>query len=673
MSQRSKNQKEVNTKLIELNEKYIPDNNIILNTSPPRVGKTINTIIYHFENDIPAIVFVDGEDQANDIKADLQEILKSDLGFLHYWQPKGELCHIFQNKKEIIEKHGEEFFDTISFKYENGIGICDKCEYKMPYQWDIQKDTSMRYDILIMNKDNIKTPLIKDSHFYTYIKLFYKYNIDEDEEISRTIIYDEKLEKLYIEKFKELEDHEIDLLNKIISLTNHSIDVIVYNNWDLVEKIEIVKEILENRPTNAKILKEIDFNFKKFGELDPKIYLEILFNKLKINNMIYDYLEDKPALPIKNGKINLDFFTYEELYIDILFERIDKHKIILLDATPLQPIVEKIKTMDGFTEIKLDLDIFDKKSSLLRISRNGKFLKNSRSDIKDKCKEAKINNILEYKAYTPIIDTNRYIKEFKELENIKFGVVSYQSRELENTPGNVDEINVLKTLKEKLPDIYTLYFGNTRGRSELNNCDILYISGTDRHPPPSKYNIYRYLGGNKTFYDLKRKEGGVSQLTFNDELFNQIINHQIDSEMEQVIFRNMPHMKKRLTIIEGHLPKHLTKYFKKIAKINMHKYTQENLFPNIIKHFLKTIYLNKSFDFEEVNRLTDLSFKTEEEIKKEISNIEKQEYRDKVLKIAKKYLSPKYKKKYGCVPKGIFDYLNKNHTHLMNKAKIKSL
>lgn len=62
MSQRSKNQEEVNSKLMELNEKYIPDYDIILNTSPPRAGKTFNTIKYHIDNKIPAIVFIDGEE-----------------------------------------------------------------------------------------------------------------------------------------------------------------------------------------------------------------------------------------------------------------------------------------------------------------------------------------------------------------------------------------------------------------------------------------------------------------------------------------------------------------------------------------------------------------------------------------------------------------------------------
>lgn len=591
------------------------------------------------------------------------------MDFLHYWEPKGDLCYILQNEKEITRKHGKEFFETISFKHEKGIGICDKCEYKMPCQWDLQKDTAMGYDILLMNKDNIKTPLIKDSHFYTYLKLFYKYDIYEDVETPRTIIYDEKLEKLHIEKFNELEDSEIDLLNKILKLIDPSINTILDDDWDIAEKIDFIDAVLENKPTNSKILKDINFNFNVFGKLDPEIYLKILFNKLRINKEIHDYLEDKPPLPFKNKKVDLDFFTYEKLYIDILFERKDKHKIILLDATPLKTIVDTIKDMEGFKEIELDLDIFNKESSLLRICRNGKPVNTSRSLITDRVKEDNIKDIFNDKAYTPVIETNQYIKEFKQSKDIKFGVVSYQFLDLDYQGGPV---YILDELKEKIGDVHTLYFGNTRGRSELNKCDILHIVGTDRHPPPSQYNLYRYLGGNKSYYDLKKKKG-YTKLTFNDKLFNEILDHQIESEMEQVIFRNMPHMNKRLTILEGYFPEHLRGYFKKVAKINLHEYSQKNLFPKVIKHFLKATYLGKPFDFEEVNKLCDISFKSEKKAENIIKKNQEKEYQEKVLKLAKKYMSKRYQNKYGCKLKGIFHYLNRKYGSWMKYAELESL
>lgn len=42
---------------------------------------------------------------------------------------------------------------------------------------------------------------------------------------------------------------------------------------------------------------------------------------------------------------------------------------------------------------------------------------------------------------------------------------------------------------------------------------------------------------------------------------DNLVKHQRDSAMEQIIFRNMPHMEKRLIIIEGYLPKKLRKIF----------------------------------------------------------------------------------------------------------------
>ncbi len=676
MSQRTKNQEKVNSKLMELNEKFIPEYDVILNTAPPRTGKTINTILYHVDNDIPVIVFVDNKNQAEDIMADLGEI-DDYFKAPYYWQSKKDLCYILNNKKEIIKEEGKKFFDLTEFKYNNGINICKNCKYYDNCKWQDQRVSLLGNNLILMNKKNIVTAIVDNPNENEHLKIFHKHDasIDTDGE-PRNIVYDEKLEKLHKINFKKLTPNERKLLNKIIKLKEPLADVTIVDNQDFIHHIKFIKNIFRDGETYTySFFKRLDFDFSLFGEFDYKIYFEIFLNKIKDNIEIYDYLDEKPApLPEKGNWCNLNYFTYEKLYIDILFERMSDHKIILLDATPLKPIVEKIKEKKGFKNIKLDDDLLDNDSSLLRILRGGKTVNASRSTLQDRYLDDDLDDILDDVSYTPVIETSQYVQEFKKLKNVDWGVVSYQSLEIE---GIEDPIPIMALLKKRLENILTLPFGNIRGRSELNDCDILYIVGTDRHPSPSKYNLYRYLDGDKSFYELKKLKGGYSRLTFNDERFNEIINHQINSEMEQVIFRNMPHIEKRLTILEGYLPEHMNKYFKRVAEINMHEYSQENIFPTIINHFLKTVFLDKPFDFEEVNRLSDLSRKTEEEIKKEIEKrilkVNKKKSLDKALKLARKYMSKRYQHKYNCKLPNIFIYLNRNNSSLMKNAELNSL
>lgn len=548
MSSCKDNHQKINSELMEFNEKYIPNHSIILNTSPPRVGKTINTILYHLENKIPAIVFIDNNQQAKDIQKDIIKINKKYQYSLYYWQKKEKLCYILSNKDDIIKNEGQKFFETLLFKNNKGIASCKDCKYRQDCDWITQKQTIMEHDIVLMNKMNIGTHLVNSPPYYNYSKvLFYKYNFDDSVD-PRTIIYDEKLEELHKDEFEKLNYNELRLFNKIIKLTDPSLNTKIQNNNDFIRKIKTIRKIFNDKPSKRDILKYIGFNFKLFGEFKETNYLEILFNKISNNIMILNYLEGKNLqLPKTNdGNYDFEYITHEKLYIDILFEKIVDHKIILLDATPLNVIVDRIKLLGNFKEITIELDIFDKKSSLIRIAREKRHVKTSRHTLASRNEGKKIESILEDKSYIPLLETNAFIKESKNSENINFGVVSYNSIKIKSDKNESIEFEPLDELKKVIgsDSFHTLYFGNSRGRSELNECDVLYIVGTHRHPPFSRYNLYRYLGGSKTPTELKTEEGHVDKLSYNDELFNEIINHQIDSEMEQVILRNMPHMKK---------------------------------------------------------------------------------------------------------------------------------
>lgn len=204
MSPRSNNQKEVNAKLMELNKKYIPENKIILNTSPPRAGKTINTILYHIENKIPAIVFIDNKEQADNIENN-KKINSEKGGFnLYRWKKKEDLCYIRLNKSQIIEEKGKNYFEEVLFKEEKGISSCKNCEHYYYCEWSIQKRDLYLYDIILMNKKNISTPLVENFNKELDLDIFYTAHRQDKEivKVPRTIIYDEKLEELHTIKFQ---------------------------------------------------------------------------------------------------------------------------------------------------------------------------------------------------------------------------------------------------------------------------------------------------------------------------------------------------------------------------------------------------------------------------------------------------------------------------------------
>lgn len=113
-------------------------------------------------------------------------------------------------------------------------------------------------------------------------------------------------------------------------------------------------------------------------------------------------------------------------------------------------------------------------------------------------------------------------------------------------------------------------------------------------------------------------------------------------------------------------------------------------FPRVIKHFLETLFSGKSFKFKDIKRhpeinkdytknikkLMEDSYKTIREIEIEIKKAKKNEKinnRNEIFKLTRKYMSNRYKNKYNCTLKGIFNYLEKNHTELMKKAKISSI
>jgi len=687
MSQRSKNQEEVNNKLMELNRKFIPEYDVILNSSPPRVGKTINTILYHIENKIPAIVFIDNENQANDIIEDLREINEDYLIFLHYWQNKEKSCYIFLNEDEIIKKEGKEFFETLKFKHKNNIYICKNCKYAEGCRWKSQRRLIKMYNIVLMNKANIFTPIVDIRNSFGKGDMFYHHDIykfadesidyDIDTEEPRTIIYDEKIEEIHITKFRKFKENDFKLLNKIIELKKPKLNTKIHNDSKFINEMKNIRDIFVDYGSIATLLEKSDIDFTSFGKREKGIYVDIFLQKIKDNIEIYEYLKSRyHYLPSINGKYNWNFITSEKLYIDALFERneilrtINKdecNKIILLDATPLKPLVERLKRREGVKEINLDLEVFDKNSSLLRIYREGRPSMASRDAIKKRIfKNGVETNLLKDKSYDIVVEIKRYIEEFKKLKDIKFGVITY--KQLKRNENDKIPIKPFEKLEKLLKNISTLYFGNSRGRSELNDCKILHIVGTDRHPPISMYNLYRYLGGMKDWEDLKTIDGRVEKLTYNDKLFNEIINHQIDSEMEQVIFRNMPHMKKRLTILEGHLPEHLKEYFKEVANINMKPTTEKLIFPIVIEEFLKALYYNKEFNFKDVDKIAKLSFDDDKKILREFNKRKKEDSVKKAIKLIDEYRA----KPENYTFEMIYDILKEENFELIKKAKMSS-
>ncbi|MGL6297630.1 MAG: hypothetical protein ACRC1M_00495, partial [Methanobacteriaceae archaeon] len=140
-----------------------------------------------------------------------------------------------------------------------------------------------------------------------------------------------------------------------------------------------------------------------------------------------------------------------------------------------------------------------------------------------------------------------------------------------------------------------------------------------------------------------------------------------DSEMEQVIFRNMPHMKKRLIILEGHLPEHLEEYFKEVANINMKPTSEKLLFPIVIKEFLKALHMKKEFNFKDVKRIAKLTFDSDKKILSGYNKRMKEESVGEVIKLIDGYRVKDYNLDR------IYDILKEENPVLLEKAKMGSI
>jgi hypothetical protein len=672
------NWEKINSELNKLNKKYLHKHSVILNTSPPRVGKTINTILRHINDNVPVIVFVDNDKQSKDLYDKLVGIIGDDDG-LYYWKNKVSSCYIMQLNEEETENN--EYIINAKSEINEGVNHCKKCFYHKDCYWKWQRRNMKEYDVVLMNKHNIGTVLIDDD------ELFYR-NGER-----RSIIYDEEIDKPQLTDYKQLNNVDIDLFNKIYSLTSGFSDDLIDDNDDFINEIDLIKEMLKVRATDKEIVNS-DFDFskhsKKYGKLDEKAYLEIFFNKIRVNIEIYDYLDNKPApLPEKgkNGDYDFDLFQLEKLFIDILIDKRSEHNIILLDATPLQIIIDRIKDkVDDFKEIGVGADFFKKQSLMFRIERKGSYVKNSRMSVKTRINKNITSENISNKnrglnkdiSYITAFKINELIKEYNRInnKNAKYGVVTYKNIKFKNNL----IIDVVKMLKEK--DIENiLYYGNYRGRSSLNDCEIIHIIGTDLNDSSASYNLYRYLDGEKSLKKLKELYN-LEKHEFEDVLFDKLVKHQRNSGMEQIIFRNMAHMKKRLVIIEGYLPPHLEKYFKYTFPLKVYEEfpnsgtianSSKRIIEEIINKFLDSVYYNKKIEEEFYNSYSQMSCETKQKLSSKLEKMDKEEARKEVMTLTKKYLSPKYKRKYKCLPKGVFDYLNKNYIILMKKAKINSL
>lgn len=677
MSSESNNFDKIRIELDRLNKKYLHKHSVILNTSPPRVGKTINTILQHIKDNVPVIVFVDNEKQSKDLHDKLDSIIEDSDVSLYYWKNKKNSCFIMQISEEETEIN--EYISIAKSEIKEGVNYCKKCNFHRDCYWRCQKTNINQYDVVLMNKHNIGTVLIDND------KLFYKNNE------KRSIIYDEEIDKPYLTEYKYLKRKDIHLLNKIYTLTvgdpNELVSNNNYNN-NFIDKIDTIKELLDVRVTDKEII-DSDFDFSNYKELNKKAYLELFFNKIKTNIEIFDYLDKKPApLPKKeNGNYDFDLFQLEKLFIDILIEKRGDHKIVLLDATPLQVIVDRIKDkVDDFKEIGVSADFFKKQSLIFRIERKGTYVKNSRMSIKTRIrKNITLETISDKKlgldkdiSYITAFKINELIKKYNEInnENTKYGVVTYGNIKFKNKLS----IDVIKMLEENnIENI--LYYGNYRGRSNLNECEVIHIIGTDRHDSSALYNLYRYLDGEKTLNKLK-KSYSLEKNEYGDTLFDELVKHQRDSGMEQIIFRNMPHMKKRLVIIEGHLPEHLKEYFEYNYPLKIYEEfpnsgtiakPSERIIKEIINKFLDGVYYNEKIDEEFYYLFSDLSCEPKQKLNSKLKKLDKEEARKEIMTLTRKYLSPKYKRKYGCVAEGVFNYLNENYTNLMKEGKINSL
>lgn len=152
---------------------------------------------------------------------------------------------------------------------------------------------------------------------------------------------------------------------------------------------------------------------------------------------------------------------------------------------------------------------FEKQSLMFRIERKGGYVKNSRMSVKTRIrKNISFENIYDKNlgldkdiSYITAFKINELIKEYNRIngKNAKYGVVTYGSIRFKNNL----VIDVVRMLKENgIENI--LYYGNYRGRSNLNECEVIHVIGTDLHDSSASYNLYRYLDGEKSLQELKK-------------------------------------------------------------------------------------------------------------------------------------------------------------------------
>lgn len=153
------------------------------------------------------------------------------------------------------------------------------------------------------------------------------------------------------------------------------------------------------------------------------------------------------------------------------------------------------------------MNLFNNQSLIFRINRKGKHVKNSRMSMRTRV----INNIDEKsiseeylgldKDISYITATiNNIVQNYDNLNNrqAEYGVATYETLKFKNKR----KIEIIKMLKEKgIKNI--VYYGNYRGMSNLNECEVMHVIGTDRYDPSALYNLYRYLDGEKSLQELR--------------------------------------------------------------------------------------------------------------------------------------------------------------------------
>ena len=117
-------------------------------------------------------------------------------------------------------------------------------------------------------------------------------------------------------KKSKINDNEYNLLDKVFEQDNPLFNSKISSDSDFIDNFEPIKEMIKDKTIND--FKNVDFDYEKLGKFDQNIHVKILFNKIKNNLEIYDYLKNINALPENN---DYNQYLSEKLYIDILFEK----------------------------------------------------------------------------------------------------------------------------------------------------------------------------------------------------------------------------------------------------------------------------------------------------------------------------------------------------------------